>query len=289
MTDTPAPRTAETHLPAEPRVDPLRDYAHRGHRWVPWAIVLVLLLIASVAEFALIRTLMLMLMPFSSPTGLSEPNLIAAAVVAVSTAAMFTVGVAKAKFDDSQADEAVATRRTPWGVIAVVAVWAVFGLVLVVVRWLAAETVFAAADLEVERLLAILMSGLYLATGIFAFVDGYLVSDPYAVRVRHARRHKDQFEEKAHRLDAQIAELMGQVRRHEEVSRSPGTNPDQIALDYATQRQSIQDLGEALRRFARLEIARRAGSEEAAEAASQIPPPDTDVKDTETDGRTTAA
>ncbi|AXH95464.1 hypothetical protein [Ornithinimicrobium avium] len=245
----------------------LREYASMGPAWLPWAVVLILLLIASVADFVLIRTLMLMLMPLSSPFGLSGPNLIASAVVVVSTAAMFTSGVAKAHFDDTQQDGSVSVRRQPWGVIAVVCAWAVFGLILLVVRWLAAETVFAAEDRGVEWLLAILMSGLYLATGIFAFVDGYLVTQPYAVRLRHARRHRTRLEERASSLDSQIAELVGQVRRHEEVGRSPGTDPVQIGEDYATQRRSIQDLGEALRMFAQLEIARRAGSEEAAEAA----------------------
>lgn len=267
MTDMLTPEPSEEPSARQRRVSRLRDYAHLGPAWVPWVVVLALLLIASVADFVLIRTLMLMLMPFSSPTGLSAPNLIAAAVVVVSTAAMFTSGVAKARFDDSQDDESVSVRRTPWGIVAVVAAWAVFGITLVVVRWLAAGTVYAAEDLEVERLLAILMSGLYLATGVFAFVDGYLVAEPYAARVRHARRHRERLEKRARDLDSQIAELVGQVRRHEEVGRSPGTDPGQIAEDYTSQRQSIQDLGEALRRFAQLEIARRAGSEEAAEAA----------------------
>lgn len=270
MTSAPPSQNNDGDGPTRtPRARRLTEYADLEPAWVRWVVFLSLLAIASVAEFALIRTLLLILLPFSNPNGLSEPNLIAAAVVVVSTGAMFTAGLQKAHFDDSQEDDSVAIRRKPWGVMAVVTSWVIFGVLLVIVRWNAAETVFAEEDLEVERLLAIVMSGVYLATGVFAFVDGYAVAQPEAGRVRRARRHRERLDQHARALDAQIARMVGQIRRHEEVAESPGTDPEQVHQDYVTQRSSIADLGEALRRFAQLEIARRAGTEEAAEAAGQ--------------------
>lgn len=252
-----------------PRRSQLLRFDHMGPVLLPWVVVLVLLLLASVADYILIRTLMLGLLPFSNEEAvLSAPNLVATAVVVLSTAAMFSAGHTQARHEDTQADESVATRRAPHVVWATVTVWAALGIGLAVVRFVAAQWQIVSDDVEAERLLAILMSILYLATGTFAFVDGFLVARPFGARVRRARRHKELLEARAERLDAKIADLMGQVRRHEEVAKSPGTDPGAIADGYASQRQSIQDLAVALRRFARIEIARRVGSEEAAEAAS---------------------
>lgn len=257
------------HEAATPRRSSLRTYAHQGTGLLPWVVVSILLLVASVADFALIRTLMMILLPYSSADSVfSVPNLVASAVVVLSTAAMFGAGLGLAHHEDAQSDGAVATRRRPVFVWIIVAAWTIVGITLITVRFVAVETEVSLGTVERERLLAILMSGLYIGTGLLAIADGYLVSGPYGKRVRQARRHRDRLEEQLEQLDGTIAELVGQVRRHEEVAVSPGTDPAAIQEDYANQRQAIQDLSLALQRFAQVEIARRVGSEEAAEAAS---------------------
>lgn len=251
------------------RRSPLRDFTHRDPWWLPWSVFLVLLAIASVADFYLIRTLLLHVLPGENPVDIfTVHNMVAAAVVALSTAAMFGAGISKAHFDESQAEEAVNSKRVQVELILVVSAWAVLGIGLVVVRILAARYQLASENVAAEYLLTVLMSAVYVATGTLAFVDGSVVARPYGTRVRHARRHLARLQEEHRATQSTRAEVIGQIRRHEEVAASPGTDPDLIRADYLVQRESIKELGDALRRFAQIEIARRVGSEEAAEAAA---------------------
>lgn len=250
----------------------LPEFRHRGPRWPAWIAVSVLLIFASLADLLLIRGLLLALIPAASDESLiNTPTIVSVAFVVLSTIAMFSAGLAKAQFDDVQQDSSTAGRQISWVSLSIILAWAVLGALLTVVRYQAVMRGLVDRP-EEEYLLTWLLLGVYFATGVFAFADGYLLAEPYGRRVRHAQAHLQRLETEIKRLDEEDAIVEGQIERFQEVAHSPGTDPESVGRAYSTQRTAIADLRAALTAFSRVEIARRVGTQEAAEAAGMASP-----------------
>lgn len=170
----------------------LADEDDGGHRWR---------LVGAFAVLAVITTADLVLIKGTFNRVLREAEALSwtlgAALTLAAVAASYSAGVLTRKV--------VAAPRTSRAqtllAVALVGGWAALGAGMFILRWRAAEfapqqIVFEGASASVaagledvkEKVLAIVLASVYLATGILAFVDGYKLTNPAAKAMRAARR-----------------------------------------------------------------------------------------------------
>lgn len=138
--------------------------------------------------------------------------------------------------------------------------WAALGVMLFWLRWNAASLSGVSIDFdgagdteaalaqEREHLIAVVLAGIYIATGVVAWIDGQKLHNPLAKVFRIAHRKRRQLERHAAKHSGRVVRF----RRHVEMARS---QLEAIEGEREAALHELEKLGAELKDYARIRIA----------------------------------
>jgi hypothetical protein len=193
----------------------------------------------------------------------------------LAAAALTLAGLAAAVAAGSSLRAAWARGGSRWswfGAAAAGAAWAGIGAVVVALRWNSAALAPAAAGYEggaaaagggAERVLAVGLAAVYIATGVLAALDGWSLRNDDAKAMRNARRRAAQLAQDHDRLEGQVQRMrQAQARRQEQLR----TGIDEAT---ATARAAADALAAEAQHHARVLIAMHLGDPASSGVAHQ--------------------
>lgn len=160
--------------------------------------------------------------------------------------------------------------------IIVVLAWATLGIVLFVMRWNSGifqtpTVTFGGAAApqgdpeKQEHMLAMLLAGVYLATGVIAWLDGHHLTNDAAAALRAARSQAA----KAARRQAELEGLVARLTEHAEIHRHELVQVDAGAEGAVAE---LEALAQELKAFARYQVAVHLGDPAATGVVRMDPP-----------------